>query len=195
MADYYFYLDSVLLPITPSKLTVKISNKNTTLDLASGGEINIPRQPGLTEISFDALFPAVKYPFARYESDFKSPNYYLELLEKLKTNRKAFDFIIIRTVTASMLLRYAVGLSSPLTAATAREYDLNADGRITSTDARIFLQNENGVTALNDTNIKCLLEKYTIEEDAEKYGQDFSVSITLKQYVDYGLKKATYKLA
>ena len=194
MTDYYFYMDSILLPVTPSKMSIKIANKNTTLDMASGGEINIPKQPGLTEISFDVLLPSVQYPFARYDSDFKSPNYYLEHFEQLKTNRKAFDFIVIRTVTAQMLLRHAIHLST-LPTAVLQDYDLDGDGKISSTDARILLRSDNGIAVLSDTNIKCLLEEYTVEEDAEKYGQDFSVSITLKQYVDYGLKKATYKLA
>ena len=194
MNDYYFYVDGVLLPVTPPKMSIKIANKNTTLDMASGGEINIPKQPGLTEISFDALLPSVQYPFARYDSDFKNPNYYLEHFERLKTNRKAFDFIVIRTVTAQMLLRHAAGLHS-LPGSVWQSYDLNADGKITSADARILLRSDSGAAVLSDTNIRCLLEEYTVKEDAEKYGQDFSVAVTLKQYVDYGLKKATYKLA
>lgn len=41
---------------------------------------------------------------------------------------------------------------------------------------------------LFDTNIKVTLEDYTIIEDAEKYGLDVGVSISLKQYRDYCTK-------
>ena len=38
---YKMYLDGVLMPITPSKVKVKINNQNETLTLISGEEINI----------------------------------------------------------------------------------------------------------------------------------------------------------
>lgn len=50
-----------------------------------------------------------------------------------------------------------------------------------------------GSTLLFDTNIKCTLEDYTIVEDAEKYGTDVMVSVSLKQYRDYGVKKCRVK--
>ena len=40
---YDFYLGKCLLPITPSKLTVKINGGNTTLTLMDEGQINILR--------------------------------------------------------------------------------------------------------------------------------------------------------
>ena len=36
---YEFYLDKMLLPITPSKLEIKIKNKNKTYDLINEGEL------------------------------------------------------------------------------------------------------------------------------------------------------------
>jgi hypothetical protein len=61
---YDFYLDRIRLPVTPSKLQVKINGRNKTLTLINEGEINVLKQPGLTDISFSALLPNVKYPFA-----------------------------------------------------------------------------------------------------------------------------------
>jgi len=64
---YYFYLGEMLCPIAPSKLQLNVENNNKTVTLINEGEINILKQAGLTEISFDLLFPNVKYPFAKYK--------------------------------------------------------------------------------------------------------------------------------
>lgn len=190
---YYFYLDSVLMPITPGNLTMKIKNKNKTLDLASGSEINILKSPGLTEVSFELLLPVDECSFARYDDGFKSPNYFLEHIENLKKNKKSFNFTVIRSISAETLLKQAARLTN-LSSAVLREYDFNSDGRITAADARILLRSQNGITLLNDTNMKCAVESYTVTEDAEKYGRDINVSISLKQCLDYGIKTAVYSI-
>lgn len=68
---YDFYMDAMLLPVAPSKLTISIDNKNKTLVLINDGEVNILKKPGLTDISFTALLPQTKYPFAVYKTDFR----------------------------------------------------------------------------------------------------------------------------
>ena len=93
---YYFYLGNVLLPIPPKKLELKISNQNKTYDLMNYSEINVLKNPGLTSIEFEVLLPNVKYPFAMYKNNFQNAKYYLGILEKLKVNRSAFQFIVIR---------------------------------------------------------------------------------------------------
>lgn len=93
---YYFYLGNVLLPVSPKKLDVKISNQNKTYDLMNYAEINVLKKAGLTSIEFEILLPNVKYPFAMYKNGFQNAKYYLNLLEWLKTSRAAFQFIVIR---------------------------------------------------------------------------------------------------
>ena len=93
---YYFYLGNVLLPIPPKKLELKISNQNKTYDLMNYSEINILKSPGLTSIEFDILLPNVKYPFATYKNNFQNAKYFLGILENLKVNKSAFQFIVIR---------------------------------------------------------------------------------------------------
>lgn len=44
-SGYEFYLDKCLLPVTPSKLQLKIDNANKTLTLMDEGEINILKRP------------------------------------------------------------------------------------------------------------------------------------------------------
>ena len=93
---YKLYLSGVRFPVAPEKVTLKIKNKNTSMDLLSGGEMSSAKFPGLTEVSFDLLLPNVKYPFAIYENGFKNADYYLTLLELLKKQKKAFQYILIR---------------------------------------------------------------------------------------------------
>lgn len=94
---YYFYINDCLLPVAPSKLNIKIKNQNKTVTLSDGAEYNIVKIPGLTDIDFECLIPAVKYPFAVYENgEFKDAGYFLDAFEELKTQGKSFTFRIIR---------------------------------------------------------------------------------------------------
>ncbi len=95
-SGYDFYLGKCLFPLAPEKLTVKIGNNNSTAVLMNDGEINILKQPKLTEIEFEALIPQVRYPFARYKSGFKKAEYFLSIFEKLKIARKPVQFIVCR---------------------------------------------------------------------------------------------------
>lgn len=94
---YNFFIDGVRLPVSPSKLTLKINNKNKTLDLMDLGEINIIKKVGLTDISFEVLLPSKEYSFAVYDGNgFKEPKYYLEKLKSLKKDNKPFRLNISR---------------------------------------------------------------------------------------------------
>ena len=101
---YKLFLNGVRYPIAPGKITVSHKNKNKTYDLLNGGEFNIPKSPGLAEYSFELLLPMSQYPFAIYEDGFKSAYYYLELLEKLKFEKKVFEYILIRSTPQGELI-------------------------------------------------------------------------------------------
>ncbi|OSA89558.1 UNVERIFIED_ORG: hypothetical protein B2H93_15970 [Clostridium botulinum] len=94
--SYMVYLDKILLPITPEKIQTKINNKNKTYALLNSSEMNVLKDPGLTEISFDILLPNMEYPFAVYKSGFKKAKYYLQKIEKFKINKSNFRLIISR---------------------------------------------------------------------------------------------------
>lgn len=85
--SYACYLDGVEFPV-PSKLTVKVKNKNKTLVLLNEGEINFLRLPGLSEIVVPFEFPML--------TGVRSPDYYLGILEKLKTEKRHTQFILVR---------------------------------------------------------------------------------------------------
>ena len=92
---YTMYLDGVVMPITPSKVEIKISNQNKTLNLIDGAEINILKEPGLSKVSFELLLPNVSYPFAKGA---QRADYYLSLFERLKTGKKSFQWILSRSM-------------------------------------------------------------------------------------------------
>lgn len=101
---YHFYMGSVLLPIAPEKFTLKIKNQNKTITLINEGEVNILKDAGLTELEFDALIPAVKYSFAKYDDGFKRPSYFTDHFEELKTSKKPFEFKVVRQMPDGKLL-------------------------------------------------------------------------------------------
>ena len=93
---YNVYLGDMLCPIAPEKIQLKVANQNKTMALMNGEEINIIKSAGLSEISFSLLLPNTQYPFAVYKSGFERAGYFLEQIEKLKLEKKPFQFIIVR---------------------------------------------------------------------------------------------------
>lgn len=95
---YSVYLGEVLLPVTPSKLTLKIKGQNKTLDLISGQQINLLKNPALSEISLEVMLPHERYPFVNGE--LQSIDYYLSYLETLIITKKHFQYIVSRVTPA-----------------------------------------------------------------------------------------------
>ncbi len=98
-SGYDMYLDKCLLPVTPQKLSIKITNQNRTVTLINEGEINLLKKAGLTEVEFECEIPQVKHPYAKYtnSSGFRKAEYFLNYFEQLKTSQKSFQFIVCRT--------------------------------------------------------------------------------------------------
>ncbi len=94
--SYIFTLDKIQLPVTPSEIEVSQGTLNKTFTLTNGEQINILKSPKLKIISFSALLPRVKYPFAVYDMGFKDAQFYITVLGELKKNLKPFPFAIVR---------------------------------------------------------------------------------------------------
>lgn len=93
---YEVFLGELLLPVSPKKLQMKINGQNKTITLINESEVNLLKAAKLTDISLEALLPQMEYPFARYIGGFQPADYFLEALEKYKTGKKAFQFIVNR---------------------------------------------------------------------------------------------------
>jgi hypothetical protein len=131
---YDFYLGKTRLPVTPQKLQLKIKNQNKTVTLIDDGEINLLRKAGLTEITFTAYFPNVKYPFTKYDGGFQGAGYFIDVLENLKTATDAdgnlipFQFIVSR-VTPSGAVLFDTNIKVSL-----EDYKLTEDAKQSSMD-------------------------------------------------------------
>ena len=148
---YDFYMDSMLLPVAPSKLSISTENKNKTLVLINDGEINVLKKAGSTDISFVALLPQTKYPFAVYKNGFKKADVFLDKLEQLKVSQKSFQFIVSRTFPNGKLL-----------------FDTNI--KVSLEDYKVIEDVKNGF----DVNVEVKLKQY------KDYGTK-TVNVTIKQ--------------
>lgn len=89
---YHMYINNIPMPIVPSEIETIINNRNETLDLINGLEVNQIKNPGLTDISFELRLPYGNNPYGNYYP----PDYYLKNFESLKTSLQPFQFIVLR---------------------------------------------------------------------------------------------------
>ena len=157
--SYYFFLGTTMLPVPPAKMSIKIKNKNKTIDLINEGEVNLIKTPGLTEISFDARLPNASYPFANYDTS---------LADLLNSNFSGNSFSFKKSDYFLSEFKSAKAIQNPMRLVISR-------------------MNSN-FTMLWDTNMLVTLEDYSINEDAED-GFDVVVPLRLKQYKPFATKE------
>ena len=94
---YRLIIDGQYVPIPPEKISIKVDGDNKTMTLINLGEVNILRNPKLTEISFDLLLPNQYYPFAFYsDGKYKGADEYIKKYKELLSSKKAFKLEIYR---------------------------------------------------------------------------------------------------
>ena len=175
--SYYMYINKVLFPVTPGKITTKIKSKNKTLSLIDEGEVNLIKTPGLTEITIDELLLPVNqiYPFSnggsistiqdgegqweierhagvsrRILQKHYNADYFLEKLETWKNSKKPVTWKLARLTPNNRKLLWV-------------------------------------------SNMSVTIEDYEIIEDAERNGLDVTVKLDMKQYREFGAKKLKIK--
>lgn len=91
---YHFFVGDLELPYAPSELTVTIGSNNQTVSLINGNEINILKNPKLTEIEFEVELPRGRqYAFANKLTSTKT---YTDYFEKLMVKKIPTKLVITR---------------------------------------------------------------------------------------------------
>lgn len=148
--SYTCYLGGAEWP-TPEKLTVKIKGKNKTLTLLNEGEVNFLRSPGLTELTVPFDLPML--------SGSQTPDYYLSILESLKSDKETTQFMLVRLSPSGSLL-----------------FDTNM--KVSVEDYNITEEGKKGLDVAVDVNLKQWRDygvKTVTVEDSEDGGQTVTV--------------------
>ena len=140
---YLMYIEKVLFPITPGKVTTKINGKNKTLTLINEGEVNLIKSPGLTDISInELLLPALQdYPFANHLHEdgrlvgFHNAKYYLDKLEAWKKKRKPVKWKLIRISPDGATLLWDSSMD-----VTIEDYEIKEDASGQGLDVAVKLE-------------------------------------------------------
>ena len=118
---YNFFLSAIPLPIAPAKLNIKTPSKNKTITLLNDGEFTILKKKGLKQISFEALLPQTKYPFANYNLGVYNATTFILALKGLEALKKPFPFIVTRTTPNGKVLFWTSMMVS------LEDYELDED--------------------------------------------------------------------
>ena len=114
---YEFYIDGLRLPFAPPSIKMSIGANNETATLLNNTEINILKNPKLTEISFEARIPQQQFPYAH---DLVSATTYLDKFESLILNKKVFKLVVCRTVGRKKVFSTVMNV-------TLENYDITED--------------------------------------------------------------------
>lgn len=90
-----FYIDDVLLPITPAQITIKNANKNISTQLVDGRPATIPQLDGAQQVTFDFIIPNQKETCA-FNEELKGIRFYTDLVWYIKQKRQPVVLTITR---------------------------------------------------------------------------------------------------
>ncbi|MHB8075107.1 LysM peptidoglycan-binding domain-containing protein [Desulfosporosinus fructosivorans] len=84
--------ESFQLPVMPGSLEIGDSANAKTYDIVALGEINVIKNPKLSEYGFSSLFPAQRYPFVTVQT-LLQPIEYVRFIIKWMASRQPIRFI------------------------------------------------------------------------------------------------------
>lgn len=158
---YHFFIDDLELPYAPSELKVTIGSNNKTVELINGSEINILKNPKLTEIEFDIELPRGRqYAFA---NTLVSSKTYTDYFEKVMLNKIPVKLVITRPNPFLKNKNFS-SKSGVILGGTKNDFE--------------------------STVLTVSLEGYTMKESAEN-AYDVTISLKFKEYRTFGTVKQT----
>ncbi len=99
---YRIYLqqgdNQILFPLAPAELTIQTGCGNKVVELVNLGQVNLLKEIGLRDISFEAVFPGKKRSYVSYgrKEPFYEPDYYLGMLRQFQESKEPATLIICR---------------------------------------------------------------------------------------------------
>ncbi len=162
---YLIYVDNVLMPVTPKKITRSVKGGNEEIELIDGKTVMQLGEPGLTEWEMDFLIPKTQYPFVNVipgTQELRSQDYYLTHFNILMSRKKPFYLMIIRTKPNGIW-----DLGEP-----------NMDPEWAG-----FVNDLDGILNMCSCTIENLKDSDSTDE-----GFDKVISVTFKKYIYYGTK-------
>ncbi|EHQ88294.1 LysM peptidoglycan-binding domain-containing protein [Desulfosporosinus youngiae] len=88
------YSETIELPVMPGALEIGEGGNNKTYDIVALGEINVIKNPKLSEYAFSSFFPAQRYPFVTVQP-LLLPYEYVKLILKWMKSREPIRFVFI----------------------------------------------------------------------------------------------------
>ena len=85
----------VQIPVNPATFSVTTEGNNVTTEIITLGEIIIPKKKRLSGISWESFFPYESWhPAIRTKRSFKSSDYYLKFLDKIRDDCKPCRLVV-----------------------------------------------------------------------------------------------------
>ncbi|TCJ04092.1 LysM peptidoglycan-binding domain-containing protein [Cytobacillus praedii] len=97
MTDYEIWLlfnneaEGFQLPENPSSIQIKDANSNKTYHISGIGEINVLKDPSLTEYTFEGVFPSQKSPLVIAKRALE-PKIYVDYIRKWMVSKQPIRF-------------------------------------------------------------------------------------------------------
>nr|PZN50824.1 MAG: peptidoglycan-binding protein LysM [Bacteroidota bacterium] len=97
--DYGIYLsvndgkEGFRIPVNPPEIEIEEQGQGNTYTIVKLGEINVIKEPKLSEISFDSFFPGQRYPFVVGKT-LLTPARYVELINKWMREKQVVRLVM-----------------------------------------------------------------------------------------------------
>lgn len=159
--------DNLRLPVNPETLEIKEAGDGKEYSIVGLGGINVLSHPKLTEISFESLFPAQRYPFVVTQGKLLRPFEYVDKIKRWMETRQPIRFVLS-------------GLSVP-----GGQVDLK---KVVQQRKRAPISED--ITFKDDfgINMAVSIESFDWKLSAGNSG-DIEYSLSLKEYVFYRAKE------